>query len=98
MIVADALERPFRQIRDNAGVKPYGDTGVEIDGDMLCVYTSAAEGNGEGFNAKTNEIVDLSDAGIWDAADVVISSIRSAGSISKMILTTETLIAGGTEQ
>ena len=48
---------------------------------------------GVGFNALTNEYVDMIKAGIVDPAKVVRSALQNAASIAAMILTTETLVA-----
>lgn len=50
-------------------------------------------GKGVGFNALTNEYVDMIKAGIVDPAKVVRSALQNAASIAAMILTTETLVA-----
>ena len=50
-------------------------------------------GKGVGFNALTNEMVDMIGAGIVDPAKVVRSALQNAASIAAMILTTETLVA-----
>ena len=81
-IVRRAIEEPVRQIADNAGQE--GSVVVEA------VKKSA---NGVGFNALTNEYVDMIQAGIVDPAKVTRSAIQNAASIAAMILTTETLVA-----
>ena len=81
-IVRRAIEEPVRQIGDNAGQE--GSVVVEA------VKKSA---NGVGFNALTNEYVDMIQAGIVDPAKVTRSAIQNAASIAAMILTTETLVA-----
>jgi len=50
-------------------------------------------GNGVGFNALTNEYVDMIQAGIVDPAKVTRSALQNAASIAAMVLTTETLVA-----
>ena len=81
-IVKRAIEEPVRQIADNAGQE--GSVVVEA------VKKSA---NGVGFNALTNEYVDMIQAGIVDPAKVTRSALQNAASISAMVLTTETLVA-----
>ncbi len=81
-IVRRAIEEPVRQIADNAGLE--GAVVVEE------VKKSAA---GVGFNALTNEYVDMIKAGIVDPAKVTRSALQNAASIAAMILTTETLVA-----
>ena len=81
-IVRRAIEEPVRQIADNAGQE--GSVVVEA------VKKSA---NGVGFNALTNEYVDMIQAGIVDPAKVTRSALQNAASIAAMVLTTETLVA-----
>lgn len=81
-IVKRAIEEPVRQIADNAGCE--GSVVVEA------VKKSA---NGVGFNALTNEYVDMIQAGIVDPAKVTRSALQNAASIAAMVLTTETLVA-----
>ena len=86
-IVRRAIEEPVRQIADNAGLE--GAVVVEE------VKKSAA---GVGFNALTNEYVDMIKAGIVDPAKVTRSALQNAASIAAMILTTETLVADKPEK
>ena len=81
-IVKRAIEEPVRQIANNAGQE--GSVVAEA------VKKSA---KGVGFNALTNEYVDMIKAGIVDPAKVVRSALQNAASIAAMILTTETLVA-----
>ena len=81
-IVKRAIEEPVRQIANNAGQ----------EGSVVAEAVKKAE-KGIGFNALTNEYVDMIKAGIVDPAKVVRSALQNAASIAAMILTTETLVA-----
>ena len=81
-IVKRAIEEPVRQIANNAGQ----------EGSVVVEAVKKA-GKGVGFNALTNEMVDMIGAGIVDPAKVVRSALQNAASIAAMILTTETLVA-----
>ena len=81
-IVKRAIEEPVRQIANNAGQ----------EGSVIVEAVKKA-GKGIGFNALTNEFVDMIGAGIVDPAKVVRSALQNAASIAAMILTTETLVA-----
>lgn len=81
-IVKRAIEEPVRQIANNAGQ----------EGSVVAEAVKKAE-KGVGFNALTNEYVDMIKAGIVDPAKVVRSALQNAASIAAMILTTETLVA-----
>jgi len=77
-IIMRALEEPVRQIAENAGFEG----SVVIDK----IKTSA---RGVGFNALTEEYVDMIKAGIVDPAKVTRSALQNAASASAMLLTTE---------
>jgi chaperonin GroEL len=81
-IVKRAIEEPVRQIANNAGQ----------EGSVVAEAVKKAD-KGIGFNALTNEYVDMIKAGIVDPAKVVRSALQNAASIAAMILTTETLVA-----
>ena len=81
-IVKRAIEEPLRQIANNAGQ----------EGSVVAEAVKKS-GKGVGFNALTNEYVDMIKAGIVDPAKVVRSALQNAASIAAMILTTETLVA-----
>ena len=81
-IVKRAIEEPVRQIADNAG----------CEGSVV-VEAVKKSGNGVGFNALSNEYVDMIKAGIVDPAKVTRSALQNAASIAAMVLTTETLVA-----
>ena len=81
-IVKRAIEEPVRQIANNAG----------LEGSVVVEEVKKA-GEGIGFNALTNEYVDMIKAGIVDPAKVTRSALQNAASIAAMVLTTETLVA-----
>ena len=77
-IVSRALRSPFRTICENAG--------VSADVKMESVLS---RGDGFGYNAKTDEYVDMLDAGIIDPKKVTRIALENAASVAGMILTTE---------
>ena len=81
-IVLKALESPIRQIVENAGVE-----GSIVVGKIL-----EHKSQTYGFNAQTEEYVDLIEAGIVDPAKVVRTALQDAASIASLIVTTEALI------
>ena len=81
-IVKRAIEEPVRQIAFNAG----------LEGAVI-VDTIKRSESGIGFNALTEEYVDMIAAGIVDPTKVTRSALQNAASIASMILTTETLVA-----
>ncbi len=86
-IIRRAIEEPVRQIADNAG----------MEGSVVVAEVKKAP-QGVGFNALTNEYVDMIKAGIVDPAKVARSALQNAASIASMILTTETLVADKPEK
>ena len=80
-IFAKALERPLRQIADNAGV----------EGTVIVEKVKETEFN-VGYNALTAEFQDMIDGGVVDPAKVVRSAVQNASSIAGMVLTTEALV------
>lgn len=86
-IVKRALEEPIRQIADNAG----------LEGSVV-VERLKKEAIGIGYNAATNEWVDMFKAGIVDPAKVTRSALQNAASVAAMFLTTESVIADKPEE
>ena len=77
-IVAKAIEEPLRQIAENAGV----------DGSV--VIQKVKEGTGDfGYNARTDEYVNLYEAGVIDPTKVAHVALENAASVAGMFLTTE---------
>jgi len=81
-IVRKALTEPLRQIARNAG----------YEGSVI-VERVKAEAPGIGFNAATEEFVDMIKAGVADPAKVTRTALQNAASIAGMLLTTEAVIA-----
>ncbi|MCX7780491.1 MAG: chaperonin GroEL [Negativicutes bacterium] len=86
-IVKRAIEEPVRQIANNAG----------LEGSVVVENVKKA-GKGIGFNALTEEYVDMIKAGIVDPAKVTRSALQNAASIAAMVLTTESLVADKPEK
>jgi chaperonin GroEL len=82
-IVLKALESPIRQIVDNAGGE-----GSIVVGKIL---ENASQTYG--FNAQTDEYVDMITAGIVDPAKVVRTALQDAASVSGLLITTEAMVA-----
>ncbi|MCR5034233.1 MAG: chaperonin GroEL [Clostridia bacterium] len=77
-IIVRALEEPVRQIAENAG----------YEGSVVVAQVKDSQ-EGTGFNASTEEYVDMISAGIVDPAKVTRSALQNAASASAMLLTTE---------
>lgn len=86
-IVLRALEEPVRQIADNAG----------MEGSVVVDHLKSAE-VGVGYNAATDEWVNMIEAGIVDPTKVTRSALQNAASVASLILTTEAVIADKPEQ
>ena len=81
-IVLKALEEPIRQIAANAG----------LEGSVIVEKIKVADKVGYGFNALTEEYVDMLSAGIIDPTKVTRSALQNAASVASMVLTTESLV------
>lgn len=81
-IVLKALTAPVRQIAENAG----------LEGSVIAERLKNAE-PGVGFNAATNEWVNMLEAGIVDPTKVTRSALQHAASVAAMFLTTEAVVA-----
>ncbi|WP_299181230.1 chaperonin GroEL [uncultured Chryseobacterium sp.] len=80
-IVKRAIEEPLRQIVANAG------------GEGSVIVAKVAEGKDDfGYNAKTDEFVNMLEAGIIDPTKVTRVALENAASVSGMLLTTECVI------
>ncbi|MFV0517955.1 MAG: chaperonin GroEL [Aminipila sp.] len=77
-IIMRALEEPVRQIAENAG----------FEGSVVVAEVKNSN-IGVGFNASTEDYVDMISAGIVDPAKVTRSALQNASSASAMLLTTE---------
>ena len=82
-IIATALQAPIRQIAENAGV----------DGSVVFEKIKSSKKIGYGYNAYTEQYVDMIAAGIVDPTKVTRSSLENAASIASCVLTTESLVA-----
>ena len=80
-IVRRALEEPLRQISTNAGV----------EGSIIVEKVRGEETN-RGFNAATDEFVDMVDAGVIDPTKVARCALQNAASVSGLMLTTEVMV------
>src|SRR2546428_478002 len=81
-IVRRALEEPIRQIVENAG----------LEGSVVVEKVKAAIPITRGFDAETNEYVDMLQAGIIDPTKVERIALQNAAPIASLLLTTEALI------
>ena len=82
MIILKALEAPMKQIATNAG----------LEGAVIVNKVKELEA-GFGFNALTEEYVDMIEAGIVDPAKVTRSALQNATSVASTFLTTEAVVA-----
>lgn len=80
-IIRRALEEPVRQIAQNAG----------LEGSVI-VEKLKSSSDATGFNAASEKIEDLLEAGIIDPAKVCRIALTNASSIASLLLTTEALI------
>jgi chaperonin GroEL len=81
-IVRRALEEPIRQIVENAG----------LEGSVVVEKVKAAKERAHGFDAESNEYVNMMHAGIIDPTKVERVALQNAASIASLLLTTEALI------
>ncbi len=81
-IALRAMEEPLRQIVANAGGEP------------SVVLNRVREGKDSfGYNAATDEYVDMIDAGILDPTKVTRTALQNAASVAGLIITTEAMVA-----
>ena len=81
-IILKALEAPLRRIAENAG----------LEGSVI--IDKVKEGKpGFGFNAYTEQYVNMVDNGILDPAKVTRSALQNATSVASTLLTTESAVA-----
>jgi len=86
-IVVKALEAPIRQIAANAG----------FEGSVIVDKIMTSGKKGYGFNAYTEEYVDMMEAGIVDPTKVTRSALQNAASVAATVLTTEALVVSQPE-
>src|SRR5215213_5289323 len=82
-IVLRAIEAPIRQIAENSGV----------EGSIVVGKVMGNSSQSYGFNAQTEEYVDMLSAGIVDPAKVVRVALQDAASIAGLLITTEAMVA-----
>ena len=81
-IVRRAVQAPIRQIAENAGV----------EGSIVVGKVMESASATFGFNAQTEEYVDMVQAGVIDPAKVVRTALQDAASVSSLLITTEAAI------
>jgi chaperonin GroEL len=81
LIVSRAISAPLKRIAENAGQ----------NGAVIAERVKEKDFN-VGYNAATNEFVDMFEAGIVDPAKVTRSGLQNAASIAGMVLTTECIV------
>jgi chaperonin GroEL len=81
-IVRRALEEPIRQIVQNAG----------LEGSVVVDKVKASKDVAYGFDAESNEYVDMMQVGIIDPTKVERVALQNAASIASLLLTTEAII------
>jgi chaperonin GroEL len=82
-IVLKALESPIRQIAENSGV----------EGSIVVGKIMENKSETYGFDAQTEEYVDMVEKGIIDPAKVVRAALQDAASIAGLLVTTEAMVA-----
>jgi chaperonin GroEL len=82
-IIKKALEAPIRQIAENAGV----------EGSIVVGKIRENKDDNFGFNAQTEEYVDMVKTGIIDPVKVVRTALQDAASVAGLVITTEAAIA-----
>src|SRR5215211_668736 len=82
-IVLRAIEAPIRQIAENSGV----------EGSIVVSRVLANKSQSFGFDAQTEEYVDMLSAGIVDPAKVVRVALQDAASVAGLLITTEAMVA-----
>lgn len=82
-IIRRACEEPLRQIAANAG----------LDGAIVIERVTQNKDSAFGYNALTDEYMNLVDEGVIDPVKVVRCALENAASVASLMLTTETMIA-----
>ena len=82
-IVLRALEAPIRQIAENAGV----------EGSIVVGKIQENDDPSFGFNAQTEQFVNMIEAGIIDPTKVVRTALQDAASVAGLLITTEAMVA-----
>jgi chaperonin GroEL len=81
-IVLKAIEAPLRQIAENAG----------LEGSVIVGKVLENKSETYGFDAQTEQFVDLVDKGIVDPAKVVRAALQDAASVAGLLVTTEAMV------
>jgi len=84
-IVKRACYQPFKTILENCGIEDYYSV-------LRAVQDAKTENNLATYNAKTQEVVDATEAGLLDPAKVTRTALENAASVAGTILTTESVI------
>jgi chaperonin GroEL len=82
-IVLKALETPLRQIAENSG----------FEGSIVVNKILESKSETYGFDAQTEEYVDMVEKGIVDPAKVVRAALQDAASVAGLLVTTEAMVA-----
>jgi chaperonin GroEL len=82
-IVLKALETPLRQIAENSGV----------EGSIVVNKVLENKSETFGFDAQTENYVDMIEKGIVDPAKVVRAALQDAASVASLLVTTEAMVA-----
>ena len=81
-IIRKALQAPLRQIAENAGK----------DGAVIAGKLMESKDCNFGYNAQTDEFVDMLKAGIVDPTEVVRTALQDAASVGGLLITTEAMV------
>jgi chaperonin GroEL len=82
-IVLKAIEAPLRQIAENSG----------LEGSVVVHKILENKSETFGFDAQTEDYVDMIDEGIVDPAKVVRAALQDAASVAGLLVTTEAMVA-----
>jgi chaperonin GroEL len=82
-IVLTALEAPIRQIAENSGV----------EGSIVVGRVLENKSQSFGFDAQTEQYVDMLNAGVVDPPKVVRVALQDAASVAGLMITTEAMVA-----
>jgi chaperonin GroEL len=89
-IVYQACGKPFEQILVNAGYD-------QVKAKMLAMNFITSETKWEGYNLKTEQIVNMKEAGIIDPAKVTRTALENAASVAGTVLLTECVVVDNPE-
>ena len=89
-IVYQACGKPFEQILVNAGYD-------QVKAKMLAMNFVTSETKWEGYNLKTEQVVNMKEAGIIDPAKVTRTALENAASVAGTVLLTECVVVDSPE-